>query len=426
MKRLPLCFLLAFLSLGFVFPADVTFGGEVYALFGLSVPNVDGKEHAWKWTAGECGARFKVDASGGQASAHIEGKLCANSLYEDSDDKVCFDLTEAYCSYDGGWWSVKVGRQIEAWGAADGIAVTDVLCPSDQTSIFTSDYNDSHIGIDAIKLTASSETLSAQVFYIPVFTPAKLPLQNGNPLKKLLISDSPLVADVSEDNLQEPDKEFRNGEFAIRLSAYLPFADVSLYGFYGWDDMPLIQYAMTSPFTLNLSGKYKKMSMFGVDASIPVGAFVLRLEGAVFPRRAVQTSAGSQLMEGEKSYLRRNTFAYLAGVDWMPAGWTITAQYYGDYVSGSIKHLDRKRYVHKATLSISRSFLGDTLTASVEGMAEFNDMSYAVMPSVEYAVSDELKVKLDGNLFFPGPDEKGSLGQYEDLNSIVLRVTYNF
>ena len=36
-----------------------------------------------------------------------------------------------------------------------------------------------------------------------------------------------------------------NGEYGLKLSGYFSALDFSLYGFYGWDDKPVLDYEMT-------------------------------------------------------------------------------------------------------------------------------------------------------------------------------------
>ncbi|MDR2073489.1 MAG: hypothetical protein LBP60_08675 [Spirochaetaceae bacterium] len=67
----------------------------------------------------------------------------------------------------------------------------------------------------------------------------------------------------------------------------------------------------------------------------------------------------------------------LAGLDWNPGSWTITAQYYEDLLPGARggRGIERDRQKNGATLSVSRSFFSGTLSASAScylGLKDFD------------------------------------------------------
>ncbi len=104
-----------------------------------------------------------------------------------------------------------------------------------------------------------------------------------------------LTLPVTISSLSEPEKTIWNGEYGLKLSGYFSALDVSLYGFYGWDDTPFLNNEITFeaatppspslPDGISISGEYKRMAMFGADAAIPIKETVLRAEAAFFPQR---------------------------------------------------------------------------------------------------------------------------------------------
>jgi len=98
------------------------------------------------------------------------------------------------------------------------------------------------------------------------------------------------------ETLKEPYLGIKNGEYGLKLSVYFSAPDVSLYGYYGWDDTHFLDYSITygeakPPFPpvpngLEISGSYKCLAVFGADAALPLGATVIRLE-AVFFRKVI-------------------------------------------------------------------------------------------------------------------------------------------
>ena len=176
--------------------------------------------------------------------------------------------------------------------------------------------------------------------------------------------------------------------------------------------------------------------MFGVDAAIPAGDFVFRLEGAYFPARYIQTNAEYQVekqISGEKAddSKRQHQLLALAGFDWTPSGgWTVTAQYVADGVfadNDDIKQLERRRYLHQATLSVEKTLLNEMLTISAECALDLSDLSSANELSAEYSLSDSIKLYVIGDFFFKGIDgKKGMYGEYCDLSCVTLKAKLSF
>lgn len=431
---------------------------EEKAAFALPKYTEDGWDEDWDGSLlqGDTSAEFKLEASQGDHSAFVDCALLFDALGAGSsglaldnkqDEKnFFFKFKEGWYDYNGGFWSLRVGRQITAWGAADGLQVADILCPKDMTRMLASDYSDSRLGIDAIRLSYNGTMLSADAYWIPVFTPSCLPLEKKNPLRKLLIPSSVRaeaggtdviigIQDFTDDNISKPETNLRNGEYAGKLSAYTPFADFSLYGFWGWDDEPVISYYLEKldrygqPVEISLSGQYKRMGMVGADTSIPIGPLVARAEAAFFPGRFFSTNALGQLLHGKDPYVQMNELTFLVGLDFIAGTWTITGQYHGDAVMDKKDFVDREEYLHQATLSISKTFMGGNLELSLAGMLEFNDMSFAIQPAISYAATDQLSFNLGASFFRPSlkdDDTIGKYGLYEDLSCLSLGAKFSF
>ena len=173
------------------------------------------------------------------------------------------------------------------------------------------------------------------------------------------------------------------------------------------------------PSGIIINGNYKRMTMIGMDAALPIGATVLRLETAFFPQRHFQKADGGSL--------QRNQISALAGIDWMPTGWTLTAQYYCEYVMESLESLNRKEaYTHGATLSISKTLVNETLELNFSGLIGFNDFDSMLSPSINYSISDQINVGIKAFIFIPGPEREGKYGAYKDLSSICLNAKFSF
>ena len=421
------------------------FSGDIETVWGVGAPWTDSDTNAGRFSLGTTNLTGKLDAYFGNSSAYAEARLSYDAVNTTGGNLTNgFDLSlgELWADYTDSFWGVRIGRQKAAWGKADGMDITNVLCPSDMSSLAAMTGDDSKLAIDAIRLSLSGNQFTADAYWIPFFTPAALPLSEGNPMRNFLVPatfelpihamNTTLILPVTIGELEKPEQVIWNGEYGLRVSGYFSAFDLSLYGFYGWDDTPFLDYSITygapadpsnpataMPDGLTVSGKYERMAMIGADAALPIGETVLRLEGAFFPQRHFQKEAGGTL--------QKNQLSALAGIDWMPNGWTFTAQYYCDEVFGDLDELEREdAYQHGASLSLSKSLVNETLELSFAGLLGLNDFDSMLSPEIKYSISDQINIGLNAFIFIPGPDRDGKYGAYKDLSSICLKAKFSF
>ncbi len=463
-----ICLLLA--GSGLFADGGVEFSGDAETKWGVTVPWAD-EDFAGRYTLGLTSFTGKLDAYYGNSSAYAEASFAydASSVLNGNGAgsgnlSNGFDLSlgELWLDYTESFWGIRIGRQKAAWGKADGVDITNVLCPSDMSSFAAMTGDDSKLAVDALRISLSGNQFTADAWWIPFFTPSKLPINEGNSLRQFIVpasvdfpvsGNTVLTLPVRIDNLKKPELAIWNGEYGLKLSGYFSAFDLSLYGFYGWEDTPMMDYTINYgtanppypalPNAILVSGEYERMAMFGADAALPVGETVIRLEAAFFPQRHFQKTAekiieekmaaqikaamtGSTAEDVELS-IKRNQLSGLAGIDWMPSGWTITAQYYCDYVFGELDNLEREdAYKHGATLSISKTVLNETMELSLSGLVGLNDFDSMISPSVSYSISDQISLGAEAFIFLPGPDEDGEYGAYEDLSSLCIKAKFSF
>lgn len=391
----------------------IEFSGEVSARGGVAAPWT-ADDSAGRFTMGELSFTGTIDAYYDNSSALAEGSV----VYDAVNNSLDYSVDELWVDYTESFWGIRIGRQKAAWGKADGIDITNVLCPTDMSSPAAMTADDNKLGVDAVRFSLSGNQFTADAYWIPIFTPALLPEEMTGQLE-----------------IEKPETAIWNGEYGLRVSGYFSTLDVSLYGFYGWDDNPFVNYAMdfqTTPPSVSASGSYERMAMIGADAALPMGETVLRLEAAFFPQRYFQKKSDSVITEimtfGEAdSCEKHNQLSALAGIDWMPEGWTLTAQYYCDYVFGDLEPLERTdAFTHGATISVAKSLVNETLEVGFSGLLGFNDFDSMLSPSVKYSLSDQISVGAEAFIFVPGPERDGKYGAYKDLSSLCLKAKFSF
>ncbi len=404
------------------YPADVLFSGNAKTQIGSFVYG----DNAGKIAAAKETLTLSLDAHGFGCSLFTEGAVHFDARTAALEQpfsvangiggalrEAWFDWTSPSFSAANLNFSMTAGRQIRAWGKADGITVSDVLCPKDMGILSASNYSEARLGIDALKLALSGELFSAEAYWIPVFRPSVLPLAPGNPVRSVLLPENlPALPQV-----KTPEMNLENGSYAARLDFHLPAADFSFYGFYGWDSDNALLTLMT--------GKYFRMGMAAFDAAIPLGEFVLRAETAFFPNRAFELHKDKIFTDG-RTHLTMHQIKALAGIDWFKGDWIINAQYYGDLVFIPDDAMNRHPYDHGSTLSIGRSFIGETLKIMLSAAADWNDLdSYAGL-SATYALTDQIKLTAGADGYFHGFKRNGKYGSLAALSNVRLEAVFSF
>ena len=408
------------------FTQEINFSGELSTMWGVAAPWT---ANAGDFVVGDTGFTGSLEAYQGNSTLFIEGNINYNAL----NNQLDFDLGEAYIDYADSNWGFRLGNQKVVWGKADGINITNSVFPEDSSSLFS---DDSSLSVTAAKFSFSGDFFNIDALWIPFFRGTDLPLEEGSPLRNAMIPSQVAIPGVGTipvkiGTLQTPELALKNCEYGLKLSGYFSLCDVSLYGFYGWDKMPLMNYSLVFsnppiPDAIKIDGEYSRLAMFGLDAAFPIGATVLRLEGAYFPNRKMQASAET-ILDGGESGIGQHQIMALAGLDWMPSGWTITAQYYCDAVLNKSDNLERKdAFNHGATLSISKSFLQDTLEISLSALVGLNDFDSAFTLDGKYSLSDQIKLSAGTYVFLPGPDAEGTYGKLKDLSTIYIKAQYSF
>lgn len=432
------------------FAQEVSFSGNLTAQTGIGLPNTH--DNKGKFLFGQTIFDGTVKAYFDNSMVYINGQVWYDALggqatngfssFTSDNGYFALFLKEAYMDWKGDLFALRIGRQIAAWGKADEIQIADILCPKDEANSLALKYKDLPLGIDAVRFSVVTDNAQADVYWIPFFTPSTMPLARKNPFHPYTFPDSmegvPVLSPSNYTDFDSPEKKLSNSEYAVRGSLYTSHVDLSVYGFYGWDDLPFMKYMPVLNNAgdisgINIQGEYRRMAMIGADAAVPVGDFVLRFECAYFPNRHIQTSAeyqkkrlsnGLSIQATKKSH----QIVALAGFDWsLRDGWTVTAQYIGDVICNYHTAIERNQFNHQATLSIEKPLLNETLVLSASGALDLRDLASTSELEIEWKMSDSITLGALADFFLEGPGGKeGLFGEHHDLCCVTLRGKISF
>jgi hypothetical protein len=412
--------------------AELALHGSAETLFALPFSKDLGLTDSRSSFTGE------VSAYADRASAFVSLSAEYNGV---SPERTGFSLGEAWADWSAGGFLLRLGRQLLSWGAADGLILTDVVCPQNLTAYAGLDFAGSRLAVDGLRLRYSFPAFAAEAVWLPLFTPALLPGDPQNPLYGIVypsaidMGGTALPVKISEAALPGT---IAGGEYGLRLSWYAPALDFSVMGFYGWNDMPYAEKAVVfseaAPFTpagLELRPGYGRTLTAGADASVPLGNFLLRLEaawtgGGRYDRSAGETAAALSAGQNDEP-VKKHNLKLLAGLDWNPSGWTLSAQYYEDLLpdayDGGTARPWRKSAV---TLRAGRSFFRETLNLSAWCFLDLQDFDTAASVSADYALTDAFSLSLGSDFFTGGIENRGTYGAYKDLNCLWIKGIFRF
>lgn len=437
-----------------------------------------GTLHGVRWN----GTEKKLEYGASRSIVQIKGEVSAGSSYAvifaaaeynyRNPARTGFRLNEAYYRYSGEIWDISVGRQVIVWGQADGFKLTDVLSARDSSEFIAFSGDDARLPSDSIRLRFFHDLFTFEAIAVPFFIPNKLPrfgFEDGakNGLYYIDTPDSyktpfgSVPIQYTKTQSAKP-KMFTDTEVAARFSFFLPGIDFSVSGFYGWDKNPRFvksgyakkglfnpagtHHPLLNPYVpkelhTNLNEEYYRIGMAGIDAAIPAGDVTIRLEtawvgGRYFePKEMLSSLPIAQLMDKTSGAdvpipfnapVKKHQLLMLAGIDWIKSSWTLSAQYFEDLILNHKNDIERPMHKGFVSLSVSKTFLRDTLKLSASGVIDINYGSTSSTYSVGYSITDNINVTLGGDVYTKGYDGKGDFAALHKISAIWLKGTFTW
>ena len=166
-----------------------------------------------------------------------------------------FYIQEGYLKYSGGDFDLAVGKQIYAWGTADGFNPTDNLNPYNYLDVPQREK----MGIFSFSASYYPPDASVDFVVIPLFTPSRLPLLSS----RWAAEDTGAIIERRE----LPGKRMDKIQIALRAKKTISGWDVSLSYFDGYDTLPVLR--QTGVITFR--PQFSRMHVIGTDFTTTSG-----------------------------------------------------------------------------------------------------------------------------------------------------------
>jgi hypothetical protein len=344
-----------------------------------------------------------------QVSFLVEGWTALQGPLADGTARA--EVREAFVTFASGPLEIRAGRQILAWGRADGINPTDNLTGQDLT-LLAPDDSDRRLGAAAVRATHTYRDVSFTAIWLPEFRPHRIPLP-------------PIVGEPTAAR-----SEWRPEQFALRVEQTGRAIDWSVSAFSGRDLNPDLGLRAS-----RLDLTYHRVRVLGADAAGNLGRFGLRAEAAY-----VQTEDE----EGRQPFIKNPFFSLVAGAD----------RNYREHMNVNVQYLYRlvtnfatpasarsplaeavagqqaalsgqtRRHSHGGSARVSYKWLRDTLEGEIAAAGYARPWGVTVRPKISYAVSDRLKLLVGGELY--RGDDASVFGILSENSGAFAEVRWSF
>jgi hypothetical protein len=331
----------------------------------------------------------------------VEGWAALRGPIGDSD--AAGELREAFVDVRFGQLDVRIGRQIIAWGRADGVNPTDNLTGEDLT-LLAPDDDDRRLGTTAVRASYYLGDVSVTGLWLPEFRGLRFPLPPAPP-------GQAFVRDVDE---------WPGDQWAVRVEQTGRAVDWSASYFDGLDlfpdlgiDVGLVSGAPAIP---GIRLTHHRVRIAGGDMAANIGRFALRAEGAYVD---TEDSTGDDpytknpfvflVLGGDRTfreYLNLNVqYLYRFVVDYQPAPLPAPIASRASFIHAtvasqqSVLNSQVRRVQHGMSFRVAHKWLRETLEAECAAAAFFGPRGLNIRPKLIYAVSDHWKVLVGAEVF---------------------------
>jgi hypothetical protein len=386
---------------------QTSLGGSLRGAYWSSSRDLDGREDllvAALWLRG----RWDPDPA---LALSLDAWVRSDDVFHEQD--IATKLREGYLDLRFGPLDLRIGKQIIAWGRADGLNPTDTLTPRDFTLLVPED-TDQRSGTTGIKATYGVGGTSVTGVVLPTFVPDVIPIErppSSLTLRERIPADPVLQA-------------------ALKIERTGGRVDWSLSYFDGFDLLPDLQITGRPDLVL----AHHRIRVVGGDAAAPLGPYTLRGEAAY--TFTEHSRRGDQI----KSPF---FFLVLGGDRTWPGGVYVSLQYVVRVVSDFQRPTDIadpvRRSVaieqalindqldqvkHSVAVRVSRRWLNETLVAEISSIVSLTRGDYALRPKLTYALTDRVKLTAGADLL--GGKTPSVFGRLRHASTAYVEVRWDF
>ncbi len=344
--------------------------------------------------------------------------LKADGSYDGVEDSWTGDVRDLTAAFSiGESVDMRVGRQVQTWGTGDLVFLND-LFPKDFVSFFAG-RDDEYLKApgNSVRLTWFSRPVNLDFVWSPIFEPDEY--LTGERFAFFSPPAGGIVAPEPPLSAEEPDRDFSNGEFALRLFRTVEGKEYALYAYRGFFKQP-------NALTTDLEATFAPLTAIGASLRQPLGKGVLNVEASYYASREDRS--------GSDPLVPNDQLRFLVGYEWEARpNFTVGLQYYlestldhGKLVANSpFPEFEPDRNRHLLTNRLTYRAGRDKHTWSLFTFYSPSDSDFYLRPAYTYRHSDQWSVTAGASLF-GGDDEHTFFGQLDDASNAYVRLRFSY
>ncbi|MBU2630141.1 MAG: DUF1302 domain-containing protein, partial [Proteobacteria bacterium] len=374
---------------------------------------------------------YKAKASG-QAFYDAAYDIEAKDKYTGSnldDEKNGIELKDLYLDGKlGDFFSVRLGRQIIAWGDSDYARITDVINPRDLTQPGLIDLEDARLPVAALRLSALFESWSVEVVTLHEHPGSRIS-GKGSDFDYYTLLRNP---GISINDKHTPDFGFEDTGVALKVTHGFNGGDISFVAADTFDDQPYLRYNGIKNGIMVFTPEYDRVATLGISSSLVKGSSLFKVETAfIKDKKIMRNDFLSQISSGLAASLvetvsSQDRILALAGIEY--TGFTDLRLSFEAQMIHTLNHqsyLSVKENEYISYFQATKDLFNETLELDLFWVYMNPGDGNIIRLSGTWDIFDALSVQA-GIVFYESVNAASDIHPYKDRDRIFIRVKYSF
>ena len=327
---------------------------------------------------------------------------------------------------------VEAGLLKKEWGSGDGVHVVDVLNAPDYRNGIVDDTMAMKMAEAMVGTTTTWGDTTLDIFYKPMLVPMMTAQEPSKWSLSPLIQPTTTINGADYEDLAV----LTNSQFATRFKTIVGPADLGLIYYNGFNYQPVqtnvVFDTSPPPKITSMTLDFTRAQLFGAEATVVAGPFTLMFEGGFWL---------SEDFDGTDPTKYNNKWVYLGGIGYLfsDIGAYASITYNGQYIVGfsessgdadfvqAQQSSNGKPYMNTVTAAVEMPLARERVTIRLGGTYQFETGGYALLPSVNWQVTDDFVFNASGRIFgAAGPAAPSIFKTWENNDSLKLSLSYLF
>ncbi len=406
--------------------ADASFYGYLQESIGVRTGPGDVVYHRQTFNT-----KVDVDLSP-RVSLRLEADLWRDDAdFQKEGARVRSRIREGYAKLRLGPADLRLGRVQIAWGEADGVIVSDQVCPFDLENFIVSGFDEIRLGVDGAFLNYYFDSGNElELIWIGHFQPYDWP-EPGSPWS--FFDEREFAArGLRLTRIETPRGGLENSEFGIRLSGHPVVADWAIGYLRSWDDRPSLR--VRPPLVVPTHNRFDLVT---ANVVWPVAGVLLKADTAYEHGRFLSTDPtkpGAQSTAADGFVAKQDVLRMLVGLDAKPRlpGWhepDASFQFVHEEVIDPHAGLLGPKHTDLVSVLLRAAYRNETIKPWLFAIVNLRGADTWIQAKIDYEPFDRWRFSIEYDFFdghrFDGHNG-GTFGGFSDNDLVQATIRYSY